>query len=194
MMSREPFILPTFRRICERIPYRQKSIFFSELFLFLRACDQRRVEVIIESGVKHGGSTSVLAAAFWGRLLSIDRAFLPSFVRTCPPGVQLIEGDATREIPRLLGNLEGLRVGVLIDGPKGAAAQALKDVCLQHACVEVVGVHDVARGQGERRHSHEATFREYFGRELDGLLPAASVKKYPSGPGLALWSREEMRP
>src|SRR5687767_3534845 len=100
-MTRPPFILPTFRRLCEPIRYRPKGMFFSELFLFLRACDQRRVEVILESGVKHGNSTHVLAAAFWGRLVSIDRAFLSSFVVSAPPDVEMVKGDATREIPRL---------------------------------------------------------------------------------------------
>lgn len=189
MIREGPFILPAFRRICEEIPYRQKGIFFSELFLFLRACDRRHVDVVIESGVKYGSSTHVLATAFWGRLMSIDRAFLPAFMRDCPAGVQLIEGDAVQEIPRILGSLEGQRVGVLIDGPKGAAALALKDASLQHACVQVVGVHDLLPGHGERLHSHDTTFREYFGRQLDALLPAAVTAKYPHGPGLAVWSR-----
>jgi len=187
--ARAPFILPTFRRLCEQIPYRHKGMFFSELFLFLRACDRRRVEVILESGVKHGQSTHVLAAAFWGRVISIDRTFLPSFLATAPPGVQFVDGDATREIPRLLGFFETARVGVLIDGPKGAAALALKDACLRMPCVEVVGVHDVPRGHNERLHSHDPTFREYFGRELDSLIPAAVAAKYPYGPGLGLWGR-----
>jgi hypothetical protein len=189
MMIREPFILPTFRRLCEQLVYRPKSVFFSELFLFLRACDRHHVDVVIESGVKHGGSTCVLAAAFWGRLLSIDRAFLPEFLASCPSHVQLIAGDSTREIPCILGSLQGQRVAVLIDGPKGAAALALKDACLQHRCVRVVGIHDCAAGQGEQLHSHDATFREYFGRELDRLLPADVTAKYPSGPGLAVWTR-----
>lgn len=188
-MSREPFIMPTFRRLCEQLPYRHKGMFFSELFLFLRACDQRRVEVILESGVKHGSSTQVLAAAFWGRVISIDRAFLPSFLAAAPAGVELVHGDATVEIPRLLTSLTGQRVGVLIDGPKGAAALALKDVCLQAPHVEVVGIHDLPRGRGERLHSHDVTFRQYFGRELDRLIPAAVAAKYPYGPGLGLWGR-----
>lgn len=189
-MIREPFILPTFRARCATMPYRPKGMFFSELFLFLRACDRRRVEVILESGVKHGQSTHVLAVAFWGRVLSIDQAFLPSFLATAPAG-QFVEGDATVEIPRILDNIcpTGQRVGVLIDGPKGAAALALKDACLRMPCVEVVGVHDVAVGQGERQHSHDATFREYFARELDALIPAAVAAKYPNGPGLGLWGR-----
>lgn len=190
-MTREPFILPTFRRICEQLPYRTKGMFFSELFLFLRACDERNVDVIIESGVKHGGSTHVLAAAFWGRLISIDRAFLPSFMETRPANVDLIEDDARLAIPRIVGHLQptGRRVGVLIDGPKGDAALALKDVCLQSAAVEVVGIHDLPPGRGEFRHSHDPTFRQYFGRDLDRLVSAAAAAKYPYGPGLGLWRR-----
>lgn len=189
-MSREPFILPRFRRLCATIPYRPKGMFFSELFLFLRECDRRRVDVILESGVKHGQSTHVLAAAFWGRVMAIDRVFLPSFVESAPPGVKLIQGDARCEIPRLLEALgeAGARVGVLIDGPKGAAALALKDVCLRFPQVEVVGIHDCER-RGEYLHSHDPTFREYFGRELDALLPSEMVAKYPNGPGLGIWRR-----
>lgn len=186
---RPPFILPTFRRLCEQLPYRSKGMFFSELFLFLRACDERNVDVILESGVKHGSSTHVLAAAFWGRIVSIDRQFLPTFLRTRPPRVELVSGDATVLIPRLLSDLTGHRVGVLIDGPKGRPALTLKDACLQSLAVHVVGIHDVPPGRGEWRHSHDATFRQYFGRELDRLLPPVATAKYPYGPGLALWRR-----
>lgn len=188
-MSHRRIVLPSFRAACEALGYRPKSVFFSELFLFLRECDDRRIDVVIESGVKFGGSTQVLAATFWGRVISIDRSFLPEFRRAAPLGVRLVQGEAAHEIPRLLQALNGQRVAVLIDGPKGERALALKDQCLQVECVQLVAVHDVAAGLGELRHSTESTFRRYYGRALDQLLPADMQTKYPFGPGLGLWGR-----
>ena len=180
-------ILPTFRAICARTPYRPKGIFYSEAFLFLKECDRRFVKQIIESGVKHGCSTALLAAAFEGPMISIDQTFSTRFAASA--GVRLVRGDACVELPRLLSARTGQRVGVLIDGPKGAKALALKDVCLTFPCVQVVGIHDLPRGRGETRHSHDWTFRDYYGRELDALMPAAMMTKYPYGPGLGIWER-----
>lgn len=184
-----PLILPAFRAICTHIPYAPKGMFFSELFLFLRECERRDVTTIIESGVKFGGSTRVLAATFTGRVISVDQKFRAEFLAHPPAGVQLLEGDARHEIPRLLDGLSTQRVGVLIDGPKGMTALSLKDRCLTYSCVQLVGIHDLPASHGETKHSQDETFREYFGRELDALLPVEMRKKYPKGPGLGIWGR-----
>lgn len=187
--------LPDFRTICTAVGYRPKGIFFSELFLFLRACQQAFVDIIIESGVKNGTSTDVLAAAFPGPMISID--LVPPTRWGVTPGNTLlvghrafITGDAAVLIPEQLDKLGGAtKVAVLIDGPKGDRARALRDVCLARPNVRLVAIHDEPLGGGETRHSHDATFREYYGQGLDELVPAEWRKKYPKGPGLAIWSR-----
>ena len=181
-----PVLLPVFRAVCERTPYQPKGIFFSELFLFLRACDAAFVDQVIESGVKHGMSTRVLAAVYGGHVISIDQRFPRAF--QAPAGVRLVRGDARVELPRLLAAARG-RVAVLIDGPKGRKALVLKDACLAYPGVHLVGIHDLPRGYGEQAHSHDPTFRTYYGRDLDRLMPAAMTAKYPDGPGLGIWKR-----
>jgi hypothetical protein len=185
-----PFTLPAFRAICETVPYRPKSIFYAELYLFLRECSRRFVEVVIETGVKHGGSTALLADAFDGPVFSIDQRFLASFLAQAPSRVRLVEGDARVEVPRLLaGELADRRIGILIDGPKGEAALRLQAVCWARPCVQVVAIHDLPMGHGEHQHSHDETFQTYYAPAFGHLVPPAMAAKYPHGPGLALWSR-----
>lgn len=169
----------TFAEATAGVTYTPKGIFFSEVFLFLRACVAAGVSRVIESGVKHGTSTRLIAASFAGSLVSIDRHF---FIEP-PDGVTFIEGDSQALLPRLL--VRSVTTGVLIDGPKGPAALALKDVCL-NAGAAVVAVHDVAPGHGEHWHSQDAACRAVAAM-LDAPIPVRVRLKYPIGPGLAIW-------
>jgi hypothetical protein len=172
-----------FKAVAESIPYINKGVFYSELFLFLRECRKKKVTLIVESGVKYGFSTQVLAAAYEGELISIDQA-----EAQVPEGVTFIQGDSIQEIPKLLADFpEDGAVGILLDGPKGEKALALKDECLNHPAVKVVAVHDVKPGNGETLHSHDAAFRRNHGKKLDALILTDYAAKYPDGPGLGIW-------
>lgn len=176
--------LTRFRQVCAQTPYIKKGLFYSEVFLFLQTCDRRRVDLLVESGVAGGMSTQLLAAS-GQTVLAIDR----NFAIDPPPGVTFIRGDARKQIPQLLEQFADRRIGILLDGPKGDAALALKDQALADPAVFVVAVHDLPANHGDR-HSHDAMFRARVGRELDALLGAHPyAQKYPDGPGLAVWSR-----
>jgi hypothetical protein len=171
-----------FAQICGRHPYRPKGLFYSEVFLVLEAFRQARVTLAIESGVKFGLSTRLLSEAFDGPLVSIDQDPCET-----PAGVTFLRGDARVVLPELLERWPAERLGILIDGPKGAAALALKDACLRHPAVSVVAVHDVAPGGGETAHSQDQLFRVTAGQALDALIDHPYARKYPNGPGLGVW-------
>lgn len=174
--------LADFQRICAAHPYVPKGVFYGELFLFLEACWLAEVSMLIESGVKFGFSTRVLRAAFRGPMMSIDRER-----SITPAGVDFKQGDAVLMIPQILARTPTQRYGILIDGPKGEVAIALKDTCLRYESVRVVAIHDAPRGRGESVHSLDPVYREYAGRELDALIEHPYAAKYPDGPGLAVW-------
>jgi predicted O-methyltransferase YrrM len=168
------------------VAYVAKGMFYSELYLFLERCERARVNYIIESGVRYGMSTRLLAAAFDGRIVSVDldRTITP------PPRVEFHNADARDFIPALLRtSAKGDRIGVLIDGPKGKDAYALRDFALTARRVRVIAIHDVKRpGHGEQEHSLDPAFRARA-HMLDARIPPIYRRKWPDGHGIAIWER-----
>lgn len=178
--------IDAFRRACHATPYVAKGMFYSEVFLFLQICREQNVDLIIESGVRSGVSTRVLAATSVVPIISIDRGFTIE----PQPGVTFVEGDALEVVPRLIVEHPHAAIGLLLDGPKGSLARTLKDVCLVSPAVRVVAIHDEAPGAGEFIHSHDPEFRQRYGASLDALLASHPYAgKYPDGPGIAVWGR-----
>lgn len=168
------------------VPYAHKGVWPGELYLFLSACVEAGVTRIVESGVKFGYSTRVLLAAFDGQVVSVDQNFV---IPNIGGRSRFIRGDAAKEIPALLKAFTDEVWGVLIDGPKGATALALKDTCLSAPNVRVVGVHDVPMKVGACRHSHDQEF-EMSARTLNASVPEPYASKYPrGGPGIGVWER-----
>jgi hypothetical protein len=173
-----------FEEICRAIPYRRKGMFYSEVFLFLQACWRLGVETIVESGVKYGMSTALLRAGFVGELISIDKSGdqFPII-----EGVDFMQGDSRTLLPIILKARQ--RVGLLIDGPKGAEALTLKDAALRWPCCKVVGVHDTPAERSQQRHTHDPSYGITRER-LDRWIPEHWRRKYPMGPGLGLWEKQ----
>lgn len=183
--------LDEFDKVAGLAPYRRKGMFYSEVFLFLQACQRQRVDLIIESGVKFGMSTRLLSGAGPGEIISIDRDGI-LLDAALYPNVRMIQSDSRVAVPQLLkqaGWEPPRRVGVLIDGPKGQAALDLKEVCLRWPACRLVGVHDVAAGKGESSHSQEPRF-VHIRERLDRFVPDVWRRKYPVGPGLGLWEKK----
>ncbi len=184
-----PIELEQFEAIAAKTPYRPKGMFYFEVFAFLQACQRHGVEMIIESGVKHGMSTKLLSSAWPGEIVSIDRD--PVALEAVYPGVRLLHGDSRKLLPPLLHAACGSperRVGVLIDGPKGSAALFLKDACLSVSSCFVVGVHDVPAGIGESLHTHHPRFAPVRDA-LDRFVDESWRIKYPLGSGLGIWEK-----
>ena len=172
----------TFARVTGHVGYMPRGIYFSELFLFLGACVQAGVNLLIESGVKHGVSTRVLATTGLP-VIAVDYGH---FDVGPVDGVRFVRGDGCAEVPRLAKMHDGDRLGILIDGPKREQGRALKDACLALPCVRVVACHDSPPGLGETLHSHDPQFRETFGF-LDDRIPATALAIRPNGSGLGVW-------
>jgi hypothetical protein len=180
-----------YEAVCRAVPYRVKGVFYSELYLFLQACSDNDVNLVIESGVKHGMSTRLLASAWPGEIISIDRddGIIPEVVE----GVQFMEGDSRELIPMILRAYKGRRAAVLIDGPKGETALQLKAAIWQSDIVRVVAIHDLPLEAVPscHRHSHEPSFRTSVGRRLDAFIAHDYARKYPNGTGLAIWEKKQ---
>lgn len=175
-----------FAQATAAIEYVAKGMFYSELYLFLTCCEAARVSCVIESGVRYGMSTRLLAATFPGHIISIDRE------RTIepPPRVEFREGDAQVLVPALLKRAKPRdRIGLLLDGPKGKHARPLRILALATRAVRIVALHDQPRrGLGERWHSMAPVFRARAA-SLDDRIPLRYRRKWPEGHGLAVWGR-----
>jgi hypothetical protein len=155
--------------------YEKRGILHSEMLAICAVCDQLDVEVIIESGRARGQSTYTLAKYFKDRpvkIISIDwkgssyfneeddafaRERLASFQK-----VDILYGNSSRIMPRLLGKLEGKRVALLLDGPKGqGAVDLLSTLTAEHSNIVVAFLHDTMKGTPQR-HSLENTFARVF--------------------------------
>lgn len=175
-----------FEAIARTVPYRPKGIFYSEMFLFVRACFDAGVKLVMESGVLNGVSTRLLAAVNPWPVISIDRS-KSALAWEPPAGVQFVQGDANVVLPNLLSLTRAVPIGVLIDGPKGAEALALKDECLTYTAVKVVAIHGIGRGHDETLHTWDDDY--YEADRLDWLVSHEFKQAYPCGPGLAVWVR-----
>ncbi len=152
-----------FRQRVLPIPWAPRGILTSEGFAVCAMADLYRVDTMIETGVCNGRSTemwarylpapTVIVAIDW-KITEAARTRLAS----CwgHGNVLLCEGDATQLLPSTVRQMRKRRVGVFIDGPKGAAAVELARQCMTHPQVAFVGVHDMARLLHGRPHAERA--------------------------------------
>lgn len=166
----------------QAVPYVDRGMFYSELYLFSLYCWRAGVVEIIESGVRNGMSTRVLHA-WWPCVTSVERR--PDRVPQSFP-FKVIAGDGSVLLPALIEIRRSVRVGVLIDGPKGPDARALRARVFEYPNVVVAAIHDQPKGLGEMVHTTDDEFRPY--REaLDQQVPEEYRQKFPNGPGLSIW-------
>ncbi len=177
-MTREEF-----DAIVTATPYVESGMFFSELFLFLSLCEQEGVNLIIESGIKRGNSTRIIAATKQFPLISMDRLH---FHIKPPKGVRFYKGNAFDLMPALLTKHASKRIGVLLDGPKNQKGRNLKDQCLTYPNVRVVACHDTQPGFGETFHSHDPALRA-SNMVFDRFIPEPWLSAKENGPGLGVW-------
>ncbi|CAK9026039.1 unnamed protein product, partial [Durusdinium trenchii] len=132
------------------------SVLPSEAFLLHCLADLQGVQVIVESGVGHGGSTR--AACAWAkavpgrRVLSLERALKDSVARDLAPACQGVlemrAGDAFAALDWALHSAGALNVSValLLDGPKGRVAVRMAEDAMQRfPGLRVAAIHDVPR-------------------------------------------------
>lgn len=136
------------KRLAGDVPVYGSGILPSEALLICGIGVAQGVDVFVESGRKQGYSTSVLCSHvphFWRQVYSVeshpnkqtDRRLTAQY-----PSLVMLTGDGRELVPRVVKVLadNGRRVGVLLDGPKGAKAWGVVDEIADSVCF--VGVHD----------------------------------------------------
>jgi hypothetical protein len=152
LLSMAERILPGFRKDVLPIAWEPRGILSSEGLAVCAMCDLFGVDVLIESGVYNGRSTQMWARHLGpGRVIGIDWEIRARAVQRLGQQVILQRGDANKLLPALIDQLADRRLGIFIDGPKGAAAAELAGRCIAPPNVGFVGIHDMSRRYGEGR-------------------------------------------
>ncbi len=142
------------------IPWAPRGILTSEGFAVCAMADLHGIDALIETGVCNGRSTEM-----WAKYLSAPATIIAidwdvtdgARARLTPySNVLLCEGDATRLLPSTVKQMRKRRIGVFIDGPKGAEAVELARQCMTYPQVAFVGVHDMAKLLHGRPHAERA--------------------------------------
>ncbi len=151
--------------------YEERGILSSEMLAVCALSEQLGADVVIESGRCRGQSTAMLARYFEGsatRIVSMelergeDADFAESRLSRYPH-VELLYGDSLRIIPELLAGLDGRRVSLLLDGPKGnPAIDFIERVFAEHANVIGAFLHDMRRGTPQRERLDTGPWRVFF--------------------------------
>lgn len=179
-------ILPSFIERSASVRWRRHGVFLSEALAFCAMCEAVGVDVILESGIKCGVSTELLARYFGERssILAIDRAQGPVIKDTMErlsacSNLSFVFGDSRDVLPAVLRNSAGARVGVLIDGPKGMTALRLARRCFDASeSVRFVAVHDLGRSAVRRASPG-------IGRAADFLAATRMVQCSPTSLGFS---------
>ena len=127
----------------------EKGILNTEGMAFCALADYLGAELILESGVCNGGSTTIFGKYFTEiPIVSVDvQTKMEVIVRTSIfHNVTLINGDGTVLLPQAVDVFKDKKIAILIDGPKGLEALNLAGKCFSRENVVMVGVHDLFRG------------------------------------------------
>jgi len=127
----------------------ERGILNTEGMAFCVLADYLGVDLIIESGVCNGGSTTILGKYFTDiPIISIDTMTkMEAIVRTSIfHNITLITGDSTVILPQAIDVFKDKKIAILIDGPKGNDALDLADKCFEKENVLIIGIHDLYKG------------------------------------------------
>ena len=124
-----------------------RGILNSEGFAFCALAEQLGADLIVESGVCNGGSTTILGKYFNDiPIISTDvTTKLEAIVRTSIfHNVTIVTGDSNVLLPKICKIFtDKKRIAILIDGPKGVNAITLASKCFNFDNVVMVGMHDM---------------------------------------------------
>lgn len=184
-------LIDEFRFKTSKIPYRPGAIFPSEMFLFYKlATGFSAYDRIIESG--SGNSTLFLLALFPKISITTIDKHLNELFKIKSKRLVGIKGDSREVLPDLIKKASPYcdKIAVLIDGPKGPDAVYLAEAALKNKKVLFAAVHDLPDhlAQMGRFNTKDEKYREQYG-VLDENV-GDYLLRYPSGPGLTIFSNE----
>jgi len=158
-----------FQKIVEEVPYQTDGIWYTEALLFCSICDLLGVEQIVESGTARGCSTEIFACYFDFEIVSMDEDKYGAHATTALrlkkyDHVRLIQESSFGLIDQLIAESTASRIGIFLDGPKGAIAVDMKNDLVDRfgEKLSCVGIHDYRDG----RHHEEMEATSYVSHKL----------------------------
>lgn len=173
--------------------YPPNSIFFSEAFAVYSLSKHYKIDMLVESGVFRGGSTSIWVKVLDDiqircfdileseRHVGIVNGVISKYKNN--QNIEFTIGDGIVEIPNLVRNNKHLNIGVFVDGPKDRVGLNLCNNLLEYDNVKFACLHDYS-ALNDETHLSTKTNSEFI--ELVGSMNKShpQIKKYPKGPGL----------
>lgn len=169
-----------------KITFYAQGIFFSEGFAFVNLCELYECDVIIESGLRFGGSTRMFLNYLDDKIDIITNDLMdPQFKNQIQDTINSIKnefpnrnwkfypGDGEQVIIDLIKKYKDSdkKIAILLDGPKYALALKIQKECLEYENVKFVAIHDMGQGPFNRRkHVKEITLPIKELRKIDNFI------------------------
>ncbi|MDP2922650.1 MAG: hypothetical protein Q8O30_02890 [Candidatus Omnitrophota bacterium] len=156
--------------------YEQRGILNSEMLATCSLCEELGVDVIIESGRGRGQSTHIFARYFENKPCKIfsiewkeshwfseeDDKFAKESVAPYH-NVEFLYGDGRQLIPVLVKEHKGMRIAVILDGPKEqTAVNLLKQLFRKYKNISVAFLHDCNKGLPCRLSLEDMFYNVFF--------------------------------
>lgn len=196
--------------------YPKKALAFNEGFLLYNLLKLHKIDMFIESGVCAGGSTRLIATTlpnlpikavdtfnardtdigYACEYYNVDYSALIDTIHKAfsfAPNVEFIQGDGTKVLPELIENNPELKIGVLVDGPKGNPQKLLMEKCIGYDNVTFVCGHDLKEKEKTNKsyvvlHSWDDSYKNLLRLNTDLGYP--QLRYYPRGPGLLIYLKQ----
>jgi len=134
--------------------------FFSEGFAFVNFCKIYDCDIVIESGLRFGGSTRMFLNFLNNNIIIHTNDLNQQFPEDIKNTVNSIKneyndrnwnfypGDGEKIVIDLIKKYENTdkKIGILLDGPKYSLALKIQDECLKFKNVKFVAIHDMGEG------------------------------------------------
>ena len=164
-------IVDKFIKKNNELTYFAQGIFFSEGFAFVNFCKIFDCDVVIESGLRFGGSTRMFLNYFDDEIEIntndlMDLQFAGQIQNTIDDikknypnrNWNFYPGDGEKVVIDLIKKYEGKKIAILLDGPKYELALKIQEKCFEFDNVKFVAIHDMGQGPWNRRsHVKEIT-------------------------------------
>ena len=141
----------------KHLTYFKNGIFFSEGFAFINFFKMFNCDILIESGLRYGGSTRMFLNFFDNSTTILTNDLFEQHTKDIGNTLNLIKkdynnrnwkfypGDGEKVILDLIKKYENTdkKIAVLIDGPKYEIALKIQEECLKFKNVKFVAIHDI---------------------------------------------------
>lgn len=151
-------------------PWMPRSILLSESFLLCAIGNTLKIDLLIESGIYNGRSTSIWCKFFGPEvnIKTIDLVIRKEANEHLKPFIEdkkleIYEGDSTFIIPKIIKETDKKSIGMFLDGPKSVRAIELAKECLNYnKNIKFFAFHDCYRCSKSRRNLDSWNVTKYY--------------------------------